>query len=207
MKKLFLLSVLLLTVFTFAQEKKFFAHTYSVFKDISPNEKWDYWAVYFFDGEQLHQLKQFGGKRSPEMSETGFLNSEIDHSYYYIIAEKGSKKNKITTEEDLKKFMGKIDNIQEATVMMLFKGYIVDEEYQSVAGNYFEDKDNYYLDLGKVSSENCPYAKKFYQLKIDKKSGLLLETKEGEVYFEKYRKECRNNPHQQYKLNIKKPSN
>ena len=206
-RKTIILAVSLFFGFVFSQEKKSFEHTYTLFKNLAPNEKLDYWAVYFFDGDQTITLKQYGGKRPTEKSELGFLKSPIDHSYYYIVTEKAGKKNIITNEDGLKKFIGKIDNVQEAAIHAILKGYFVDEEYQSVAGSYTEDKENYYLDLGIVSSENCPFAKTNYHLTVDKTSGILLNAKAGTVYFEKYRKECKNNPHQQYKLNIKKPSN
>ncbi|MBS1548854.1 MAG: hypothetical protein JSS94_03165 [Bacteroidetes bacterium] len=193
--------------FVKAQEKKNFDHTYTIFKHLQPNEKWDYWATYFFDGDQHHQLKQYGGKKNKEISDTGFLHSPIDHSYFYIVVEKAGKKQIITDAEGLKKFIGAIDNVYEATALALLKGYFIDEEYQSIAGSYSEDKENYFLDLGLVTSENCPFAKTNYHVTMDKKSGLILNAKAGQVYFEKYRKECKNNPHQQYKLNIKKPSN
>ena len=207
MKKKMLLVALSMMCFGlfFSQEKKSLEHTYSVIKNLKPNDKFDYWAIYYYDGEQLHQLKQQGEKKPNEMYETGFLKSSIDHSYYYIITEKAGKKNIITDEQGLKKFIGKIDNVYEATTLMLLKGYFIDEEYQSIAGNYSEDAQHYYIDLALVSSENCPYAKTNYQLTVDKSSGLLLDAKAGTVYFEKYRKECKNNPHQQYRLHIKKP--
>jgi hypothetical protein len=87
---------------------------------------------------------------------------------------------------------------------MLLKGFFIDEEYQSIAGNYFEDKENYHINLAQVSSENCPYAKQSVELIVDKSTGLLMDTKEGKVYFEKFRKECKNNPHQEYRLKLKK---
>ncbi|WP_187478528.1 hypothetical protein [Amniculibacterium sp. G2-70] len=205
MKKLSQLFFMLSFTLFFSQEKKMIDHTYTVFKNLQPNEKFDYWAVYFFDGDNLHQLKQYGGKKKNEVSDKGFLQSPIDHSYYYIVTEKGNTKNVITDNEGLKKFIGKIDNAYEAAAMMLLKGYFIDEEYQSVAGSFVEGKENYQLEMGLVSSENCPFAKKSYTLFVDKTTGLLLDLKEGTVYFEKYRKECKNNPHQQYKLNIKKP--
>lgn len=187
-----------------AQEKKIIEHTYTLFKDIKPNEKLDYWAVYFFDGDNFQLLKQVGAKKDIEKSETGFLKSSADNSYYYIITEKAGKKNMITDDAGLKKFIGKIDNVQEVTILLLLKGYFIDEEYQSIAGNYSEDKENYYLHLGQISSENCPFAKQSVSITIDKTTGIETKTDVGKVYFEKYRKECKNNPHQQYKLNIKK---
>jgi hypothetical protein len=205
-KRRLLISIFILCFgYFFSQGKKSLEHTYSVIKNLKPNEKFDYWAIYFFDGDQLNLLKQQGEKKPNEMHDTGFLKSPIDHSYYYIITEKGGKKNIIDNDEGVKKFIGKIDNVYEATTLMLLKGYFIDEEYQSIAGNYSEDAHHYSIDLALVSSENCPYAKTNYQLTVDKSSGLLLDVKAGSAYFEKYRKECKNNPHQQYRLNIKKP--
>jgi hypothetical protein len=43
--------------------------------------------------------------------------------------------------------VGKIDNAQEAAIILASDGYMVDEEFKDLAGNYHEDQKNYYLDL------------------------------------------------------------
>lgn len=102
--------------------------------------------------------------------------------------------NYITDLEGLKKFVGKIDNAEEAAIVLTTEGYMVDEEFKDVAGNYYEDPANYYLDLGKLTSKECPYQKTHFTLTVNKSSGAVSKIKDNGTYIELYNKKCANNP-------------
>ena len=57
-----------------------------------------------------------------------------------------------------------------------------------------EDISNYYLDLGKLISKECPYQKKHYTLTISKVTGTINFVKDNGSYIELYNKKCTNNP-------------
>lgn len=196
MMKRFSLFVLgLAGTWAFAQEKTNFTSLPNIVKQIYPNEKLDTWAIYHVEDGAVQELKKVGTIAETSMPEQGFgLHPHAGTSYYYIAYTKAGKKNYVTTNEDLKKFIGKVDNVQEAAILGMLDGYFFDSEYKDYAGNYREDAKNYYIELGKITSTQCPLQKNHFIVTVPKGSSEIEKVDDVGKYMELYMKSCKNNP-------------
>ncbi len=186
---------LFLGIFVFSQEKKQFPNVSGLLQRIIPNMKIDSWLLIHKSYGKDNVLKQVGTVKDYTSPSSGFnIGIAEEDEFYYIVYSAGGKTEYVTNPEELKKFIGKADDVQEAAVLAAADGYIIDEEFKDMAGNYSEDKSNYYLDLGKLTSRECPYQKKHYTLTVNKVSGTITEVKDNGAYIELYNKKCTNNP-------------
>jgi hypothetical protein len=198
MKKAALQSIvlifLLLGFFGYSQKKKNFSGIPSILQQIIPNDRIDSWVLVYNNYGKNQDIRTSGGKIEYTPQFSGFNLFPEEDSFYYIAYSQGGKMNYITDLEGLKKFTGKIDNAEEAAIVLTADGYMVDEEFKDVAGNYYEDSTNYYLDIGKLTSKECPYQKTHYTLTVNKSSGTVSNVKDNGTYIELYNKKCANNP-------------
>ncbi|WP_292009888.1 hypothetical protein [Chryseobacterium sp.] len=193
--KIVLLSFLLIGMLGYAQNKTKFVNTHTVLAKIEPNIKTDFWILVYNEYGKDQELKVYGTKKDYTPQFSGFDLFPSEDTFYYIVYSSGGKINYITDLEGLKAFVGRIDNVEEAAIMATIEeGYVIDEQFKDVAGNYYEDKTNYYLDLGKLTSKECPYQKKHYTLTVNKSTGKITDIKDNGTYIELYNKKCKNNP-------------
>lgn len=185
---------LVLGTLMFSQEKKKFFSTQNVLASIIPNDHIDFWALVQNNYGKNEELKTSGNKKDYVPQFSGFNITPTEDSFYYIVYSKGGKLNYITEISGLKDFIGKIDNAGEAALAQVLDGYVIDEQFVNVAGNYYEDKTNYYLDLGKVTSKECPYEKRHFTLTVNKATAQVSQVKDNGTYIELYTKKCANNP-------------
>ncbi|MFP3832586.1 hypothetical protein [Chryseobacterium sp. SIMBA_028] len=178
----------------YSQEKKKFSSIPNILQRISPDDRVDSWTLVYNSYGKGEEIKISGGKMTYTPQFSGFNLFPSEDSFYYIAYSLGGKINYILDVEALKKFVGKIDNAQEVAILLASDGYIVDEEFKDLAGNYHEDQSSYYLDLGKVTSRECPYQKTHYTLTVNKATGLVSNVKDNGTYIELYNKKCANNP-------------
>lgn len=192
--KLSLLIFFFLGVLMYSQEKKQFSSIPNILKGIVPNSNTDFWVLVYNTYAKDQEISVSGPKKEYTPQLSGFDLFPEEDSFYYIAYSSGGKMNYVTDLNGLKTFIGKVDNIKEAAIAATIEGYIVDEEFKDVAGNYYEDASNYYLDLGKLTSKECPYQKKHYTLTINKSTGAITNVKDNGAYIELYNKKCANNP-------------
>ncbi|GAA5091443.1 hypothetical protein GCM10023210_18830 [Chryseobacterium ginsengisoli] len=184
-----------LGIFSYSQEKKQFSNVSSILQNIIPNIKTDNWVLIHKSYGKDNIIKQSGAVKDYVSQSSGFnIGIAEEDEFYYIVYSSGGKTDYITTLDGLKKFVGKVDDIQDAAIFAATEGYIIDEEFRDMAGNYYEDKANYYLDLGKLTSTECPYQKKHFTLTISKSTGTITNVKDNGAYIELYNKKCANNP-------------
>lgn len=192
--RLSMIFILALGTLVFSQEKKRNFNIQNVLARIIPNEKIDFWVLVQNNYGKNEEIKISGAKKDYLPQSTGFNITPTEDSFYYIVYSKAGKLNYITEISGLKDFIGKADNVEEAALSQVLNGYVIDEQFAHVAGNYYEDKTNYYLDLGKVTSKECPYEKKHFTLTVNKSTSQVSEVKENGTYIELYTKNCPNNP-------------
>lgn len=193
--RIFLFSFLFLGMALFSQTKKKFSSIDHVLARIVPNDKVDFWALVHNSYGKNREIRTSGTKKDymPQFSGFNLIPAEED-SFYYIVYSAGSTLYYITETKDLKDFLGKINNPEEAALSAVLDGYMIDEQFVDVAANYYEDKTNYYLDLGKVTSKECPYEKTHFTLTVNKSTGTLTNVKDNGTYIQLYNKKCANNP-------------
>lgn len=192
--KISLFIFLLSGIFSFSQEKKKFASIPVILQRIIPNDRIDFWVLVYNTYGKDRELKISGTKKDYTPQFSGFDLFPDEDSFYYIAYSKAGQINYVTDLSSLKKFIGKIDNVEEAAIAATIEGYMVDEEFKDIAGNYYEDQSNYYLDLGKLTSKECPYQKTHYTLMVSKSTGAISNVKDNGTYIELYNKKCTNNP-------------
>lgn len=192
--RLFIFTFILLGVLIHSQEKKKFFNIPNVLQGIEPNDKIDFWVLVYNTYAKDQEIKISGVKKDYTPQFSGFDLFPDEESFYYIVYSSGGKISYITDLESLKKFVGKVDNVQEAAIIATVDGYMIDEEFKDVAGNYYEDRSNYYLDLGKLTSKECPYQKTHYTLMVNKATGAIANVKDNGTYIELFNKKCANNP-------------
>lgn len=186
---------LFLGILAFSQEKKQFSGVPGLLQRIVPDMKTDSWILVHKSYGRDEVLKRVGTVKDYTSPSSGFnIGIAEEDEFYYIAYVAGGKTVYVTDLEGLKKFIGKADDVQEAAVLAATDGYIIDEEFKDMAGNYYEDPSHYYLDLGKLTSTECPYQKKHYTLTVSKSSGTVTDVKDNGAYIELYNKKCTNNP-------------
>ncbi|NPA09520.1 MAG: hypothetical protein GXO46_11085 [Chlorobi bacterium] len=194
-RKFWVFGFLFLGTFSYAQEKKHFSNVSSILQNIIPNVKATSWLLIHKSYGKDQILKQSGAPIDYVSPASGFnIGIAEEDEFYYIVYASGGKTEYVTTLEGLKNFVGKPDDIQDAAISAATDGYIIDEEFRDIAANYYEDKSNYYLNLGKLTSTECPYQKKHFTLTISKSTGAITEAKDNGSYIELYNKKCTNNP-------------
>lgn len=192
--RIYLSLFLILGITSYSQTKKKFSSLEGVLTRIIPNEKLDYWALVHNSYGKDREVVSSGTKKEFISQFSGFNLSPAEDSFYYIVYSNSGKLNYITDIKDLKGFIGKIENPEEAALSAVMDGYMIDEQFVDVAANYYQDKTNYYLDLGKVTSKECPYQKNHFTLTVNKSTGIISEAKDNGSYIELYTKKCPNNP-------------
>lgn len=195
MKKLIILSLSIFSIGIFAQQKTQFNGSEYLLKSVVMNEDFNFYRlIYNRDGID-YPIKTIGDDHEYNPQTSGFKLDDYDDGYYYIVLGKDGKITYVTELSDLKTFIGTIDNGEEAAIEGIINGYVIDEEFENLAANFHESGENFIVELGKVTSEVCPYQKKFYQLTVNKTTGKIIDEKEKGVYHEIYDKTCENNPH------------
>lgn len=180
----------------FSQEKEKinFTTLENILKNITPNDKIDAWSLVYNIYARDQILKSVGKNTAlPQFS--GFKINPKEEGYYYIAYSKGGTYYYVTDFNALKSFIGTIDNAGEAALVAIISGYIIDFEFKKYAANYQDANQNYLLDVGKITSEVCPFAKSHYQISVNKKTGAITENRSFGEYFTIYGKDCKNNPH------------
>ncbi|UZT96416.1 hypothetical protein ODZ84_14420 [Chryseobacterium fluminis] len=188
------LILMLSGVFLFSQEKMKFSGIPNILQRIEPNGKVDFWVLVYNSYGKDKEIKTSGSKKTYIPQFSGFDLFPSEDSFYYIAYSQAGKMNYVLDLPGLKTFIGKVDNVEEAAIDATIEGYFVDEEFKDMAGNYYEDKSNYYLELGKLTSTECPYQKTHYTLTVSKSSGNVTDVKDNGTYIELYNKKCTNNP-------------
>lgn len=181
-------------VLAYSQEKKKFANISSVLNAIIPNDRVDFWVLVHNEYGRNNEVKISGKKKDYTPQSSGFNLFPSEDSFYYIAYSSAGNISYVTDFDGLKKFVGKIDNAEEAAIVATIEGYLIDDEFKDIAASYSEDKTNYYLDLGKLTSKECPYQKTHFTVTVNKAAGTIRDIKDNGTYIELYNKKCANNP-------------
>jgi hypothetical protein len=114
------------------------------------------------------------------LPEKGFFQKCMgNRCFSYILACKKERAVYFSSEQQLRDFIGTVDNLPEAILLAQTYGFSVDTS-NKLSGSYkIEDK---YIYLYVSKAKGCPEIKESYFIKINKKSG-KIDSKNNGMYF------------------------
>ena len=174
------------------------AETEALLKKIQPNKKVKYWQLEYFpnyktealDFEILFSKGNSANQPIPknEFDLSGFF-SDCHPSLcaYRITYLENGKWKVLRSENELKNFIDKIDNVYEAFLIGKINGYKIDNSSEKGNG-FIKQNDGFKLNMMKY--ESCPKSKESFTFFVNKKgviqdlenNGFYLKTKDCIVY-------------------------
>ena len=151
---------------------------------IIPDKDYAYWRVLSNDTDYEKaviyesQAPEFMTINEP-VPEKGFFQKCIGNNCFsYILACKNERTVYFSSEQQLRDFIGTVDNLPEALLLAKTYGYTVDTTNLFTGAYKIEDR---YISLYLKQSKGCPAVKESFRVKINRKTG-KLEAKTNGVY-------------------------
>lgn len=151
---------------------------------IIPDKDYAYWRVLSNDTDYEKaviyesQAPEFMTINEP-VPEKGFFQKCIGNNCFsYILACKNERPVYFSSEQQLRDFIGTVDNLPEALLLAKTYGYTVDTTNLFTGAYKIEDR---YISLYLKQSKGCPAVKESFRVKINRKTG-KLEAKSNGVY-------------------------
>jgi len=174
------------------------AENEALLKKIQPNKKVEYWQLEYFPNHKTEELDfevlfSKGNSANKPISENEFdLRGFFPGCHpslcaYRITYLESGKWKVVKSENELKRFIDKIDNVYEAFLIGLINDYQIDNS--SGKGNGFlKQKDGFKLNMMKY--ESCPESKESFTFFVNKNgviqnlesNGFYLKAKDCIVY-------------------------
>lgn len=152
---------------------------------IVPDKDYGYWRILTNDTDPdktviyESQMPDFMTINEP-LPEKGFFQKCIGtRCFSYILACKKERSVYFSSEQQLRDFIGTVDNLPEALLLAQTYGFSVDTGNKA-GSSYKVDDRHFNLYLSK--SRGCPEIRESYFIKINRKNG-KLESKNNGVYF------------------------
>jgi hypothetical protein len=151
---------------------------------IVPDKAYQYWRVLSNDTDYEKaviyesQAPDFMTINEP-VPERGFFQKCIGNNCFsYILACKNERSEYFSNEEQLRDFIGTVDNLPEALLIAKAYGYSIDTKNR-FTGTYKIDDRHIYLYA--LQSKGCPVIKESFLITINRKTG-KLEAKSKGIY-------------------------
>lgn len=150
---------------------------------IKPDKKYGYWKVLrnITDPEKAiiyeSQMPEYMTINEPAPLKGFFQECETEGCFSYVVACKNNNEPEyLITEQQLRDFIGSVDNISEALLIAKTYGYSFDSN-NPLGGSYKNEVDYILLYLSK--SINCPPSKESFFIRMNRKTGKLKATSNG----------------------------
>ncbi|MEJ5104833.1 hypothetical protein [Chryseobacterium sp. MYb328] len=157
-----------------------------LYKSIIPDKKYENWKVMRkYDSlreELLYENKSWLDEkniRTHSPDQGFFVECMPDWCFTYIRILDNKKFRYIDSEEELRSFIGYVDNIQEALLIAKTYGFWFDQK-DPVGGSFKQDEDYFYLYLAKF--ENCPVSRESFFIKLNRKTRAFESQTKGVYY-------------------------
>ena len=145
-------------------------------KQIEPNSNIEYWQIDYITGFTPNKIFSKGNQSLskkillPKNENIGgfFTGCQPSFCNYRILYIENNKWNFVQDENELKEFIGRIDNEYEAFLIARINGYDIDSDSK---GNGFQ-KAKYSYKLKVMIYNNCPETKQSYVVTVDEKGNL-----------------------------------
>ncbi|MBV8325298.1 hypothetical protein [Chryseobacterium sp.] len=151
---------------------------------IIPDKGYEYWRVLSNDTDSdkaviyESQMPDFMTINEP-VPEKGFFQKCIgNHCFSYILACKDSRSVYFSNEQQLRDFIGTVDNLPEALLIAQTYGYSFDTKNR-FTGSY--KIDNKYISIYVLQARGCPVTKESFLVRINRKTG-KLDAKTNGIY-------------------------
>lgn len=151
---------------------------------VIPNKEYAYWRVLTNDPDPdkaviyESQAPLFMTINEP-VPERGFFQKCIGNNCFsYILACKNERPIYFSDEQQLRDFIGTVDNLPEAILLAKTYGYSIDTQNRFTGSYKIEDHSIF---LYALQAKGCPVTKESFLIKINRKTG-KLEAKSNGVY-------------------------
>ncbi|MGE8553086.1 MAG: hypothetical protein ACN6OB_03990 [Chryseobacterium jejuense] len=151
---------------------------------VIPNKEYAYWRVLTNDPDPdkaviyESQAPLFMTINEP-VPERGFFQKCIGNNCFsYILACKKERPVYFSDEQQLRDFIGTVDNLPEAILLAKTYGYSIDTQNRFTGSYKIEDHSIF---LYALQAKGCPVTKESFLIKINRKTG-KLEAKSNGVY-------------------------
>jgi hypothetical protein len=153
-----------------SQEKYNTAYRANLFEKVIPEKEYKYWEYVFYDDifpeneNEIYRGKIIVSKG--DKKNYSFLTKDVTANYgffiechpaicySYIVAVRADLTiDLVKSETDLKKFIGKVDNIEEVILIAKANGFFFNSD-TIITGAYYERENDYLLYLGEVRGGN-----------------------------------------------------
>jgi len=152
----------------------------NIIKAVKPDKKYTYWA--FCSWPALKDTiiysrgkRPKGVKLDPHALGTLYQGCMPAWCFNYVITVKDGKTIFITTKEDFGKFLGAIDNLEEAVLLATATQNLGIDDDNRQGGAYMITDSGYNLHL--MHYTMCPESRESILIKIDKNKGIVQKTK------------------------------
>ncbi|HCA06362.1 hypothetical protein [Chryseobacterium sp.] len=152
---------------------------------IVPDKDYGYWRILTNDTDPEKaviyesQMPDFMTINEP-LPQKGFFQKCIgNRCFSYILACKKERSVYFSSEQQLRDFIGTVDNLPEAILLAQTYGFSVDTGDKAGSSYKIEDR---HINLYLSKSKGCPEIRESYFIKINRKNG-KLESKNNGVYF------------------------
>jgi len=151
---------------------------------IVPDKDYAYWRVLSNDTDYEKaviyesQAPDFMTINEP-VPERGFFQKCMGNNCFsYILACKNERSVYFSNEQQLRDFIGTVDNLPEAILLAKTYGYSVDTSSRFTGAYKIEDR---HISMYLMQSKGCPVVKESFLVKINRKTG-KLEAKSNGIY-------------------------
>lgn len=151
---------------------------------VIPDKEYEYWRVLTNDSDPdkaiiyESQAPLFMTINEPA-PEKGFFQKCIGNNCFsYILACKKDRTVYFSDEQQLRDFIGTVDNLPEAILLARTYGYTIDTKNRFTGSYKIED---HFISVYALQSKGCPVTKESFLIKINRKTG-KLEAKSKGIY-------------------------
>ncbi|WP_426277578.1 hypothetical protein ACN9MN_00205 [Chryseobacterium sp. S-02] len=149
---------------------------------IVPDKKYEYWSVFHnnLDPDKAiiyeSQAPEYMTINDPAPEKGFFQKCLGENCFSYLIACESSRSKYFSSEQQLRDFIGTVDNLPEAILIANTYGYTVDTTNQLSSSYKIEDH-NIIMYLSK--SKTCPLTKESFLIKVNRKTGKIDSKSKG----------------------------
>ncbi|MGH1516333.1 hypothetical protein [Chryseobacterium sp. JK1] len=151
---------------------------------IVPDKGYEYWRVLSNDTDPdkaviyESQAPDFMTINEP-VPERGFFQKCVGNNCFsYILACKKDRASYFSNEQELRNFIGTVDNLPEALLIAKTYGFTIDTKNLFTGAYKMDDR---HISMYVLQSRGCPVVKESFWVKINRKTG-KLESKSNGIY-------------------------